>query len=105
LALRQGLSLDDLAPRDLAAIQLSVSKVLDLTDEDTLKRIGLSLSEIMGNDVSRCIEVSRLARRAGFEAVLAPSATSRGPILVVYPDRLLSSSRLEVSARRKILRN
>ncbi len=103
LAERQGLNLEDLAPRDLVSIQASLSKVLDLTDREILDQIGISKNGIVGNDISLCLEVSRLAHDAGFEAILAPSATKKGPILVVFPDRLRLFSRLEVMGKKRIL--
>ncbi len=103
LAERQGLTLDDFAPRDLVSIEVSLSKVLDLTDKKILEQIGINESEIVGNDVSLCLEISRLARRAGFEAILTPSATKKGMILVLFPDRFQPSSRLQVKGKKKIL--
>lgn len=103
LAQRQGLNVDDLAPRDLVSIRVSLSKVLDLTDKKILERVGISESDIVGNDASLCLEISRLARTAGFEAILAPSATKKGAVLVVFPDRLRPASRLEVVGKKKIL--
>ena len=103
LAERQGLTLDDLAPRDLVSIEVSVSKVLDLTDNKILAQIGIGENVIVGDDASLCLEISRQARRAGFEAILAPSATRKGAILVVFPDRIRPTSRLEAIRKKKIL--
>lgn len=103
LAERQGLTLDDLAPRDLVSIQVSLSKVIDLTDKKILEQIGINENAIVGNDASLCLEISRLARSAGFEAILAPSATKKGAILALFPDRLQPSSRLEAKGKKKIL--
>ena len=103
LAQRQGLNLDDLAPRDLVSIRVSLSKVLDLTDKKILEQIEIEELDIVGNDVSLCLEISRLARAAGFEAILAPSATKKGSVLVVFPDRLRPASRLEVVGKKKFL--
>ena len=103
LAERQGLTLDDLAPRDLVSIEVSLSKVLDLTDKKILQQIGINDNEIVGNDISLCLEISRLARGAGFEAILTPSATKKGAILILFPDHLQPSSRLEVIGKKKIL--
>lgn len=95
--------LDDLAPRDLVSIEVSLSKVLDLTDKKILEQIGINENEIVGNNISLCLEISRRARRAGFEAILAPSATKKGAVLVVFPDRLRPASRLEVVGKKKFL--
>ena len=103
LAERQGLTSDDLAPRDLVSIEVSLSKILDLTDNKIMQQIGIRENEIVGNDPALCLEISRLARRAGFEAILAPSATKKGSILVVFPDRLGPASRLEAIRTMKIL--
>jgi len=85
------------------SIRVSLSKVLDLTDKKILERVGISESDIVGNDASLCLEISRLARTAGFEAILAPSATKKGAVLVVFPDRLRPASRLEVVGKKKML--
>lgn len=103
LAERQGLTLDDFAPRDLVSIEVSLSKVLNLTDDNISEQLGIKESEIVGNDVSLCLEISRLARRAGFEAILAPSATKKGAVLVVFPDCLRPTSRMEVAGKKKML--
>jgi len=103
LAERQGLTLEDLAPRHLVSIQVSLSKVLDLTNKRTLEQLGISERNLTGNDVSLCLEISRLARRAGFEAILAASATKKGTALVVFSDCLRPSSGLEALDRKKIL--
>ena len=103
LAERQGLSLGELAPRDLAAIRVALSRVLDLTDKEILAQLGITQDEIARNDVSLCVEISRAAHTLGFEAILAPSATRRGTVLVVYPELLLPASELEVANRKIFL--
>ena len=74
------------------------------TDKDILAKPGITQDEIARTHISLCVEISRAAHRLGFEAILAPSATRKGTVLVVYPEFLLPASELEV-AKRKILEN
>ncbi len=60
--------------------------VLDLTDPGMRDQIGISEAELVGDDRSRCQEISSAARAAGLDGILAPSAAVRGErTLVVFP--------------------
>ena len=85
-------------------VRAQMRQVSCYTDKYILAQLGITQDEIARNDVSLCVEISRAAHRFGFEAILAPSATRKGTVLVVYPEFLLPASELEV-AKRKILEN
>jgi hypothetical protein len=44
-------------------------------------------------------QIGRLARETGFEAILVPSAVTRGKNLDIFPDRLLPGSSLKIINR------
>jgi RES domain-containing protein len=92
-------------PRTIVGVQVNVSHVLDLTDATVRQRLDVLKRDLLGDwaydqDVlgveAFTQRIGRLARETGFEALLVPSVVSRGCNLVVFVDRLLSSSSLKV---------
>jgi RES domain-containing protein len=90
-------------PRTVVAFRVSLSRVLDLTDTRQRRRLGISNSVLVGTDWVRYQDVDqreaptqrigRLAREAGFEAILVPSAAvPGGKNLNIFPDRVLPSA-------------
>jgi RES domain-containing protein len=72
--------------RRVGRARIEEIEVLDLTDPDTRKQLGVSETELVGDDRSLCQEISSAARAAGFDGILAPSAALRGEkTLVVFP--------------------
>lgn len=99
-AAQTGIGVDKLLPRILHLIEASLQRVLDLTDEETRRNWGLPIEEITSDDPQPCQEVGRAARKAGYEAVLFPSAAREGGRNVaVFTDRLRPGSALEVTER------
>lgn len=85
----------------IAAIKVSLQKVLDLTNPENLKIIGIkkqdllrSESEADGYELPRKLAAS--AYRVGYEALLVPSATGKGRNLVVFLNQCLKGSVVEV---------
>lgn len=87
-AQRRGLQPSDLAPRELVLLRVKLRKVLNLTDPETLGKLGLTRDDLTQDSWSRTQEIARAAWEAGFEAVLVPSATGAERNLVVFPDHL-----------------
>lgn len=92
-------------PRTIVGVDANLSRVLDLTDANVRRRLGVLKRDLLGDwEYEQNVlgieaftqRIGRLAREAGFEALLVPSAVSRGRNLVVFVDRLLSSSSLKV---------
>lgn len=72
--------------RRIGRVHTEELQVLDLTDEDTRRRLGVSVRELTGDDRSVCQEIAKAARDSGFDAILAPSAAVRGEsTLVIFP--------------------
>lgn len=72
--------------RRVGRVRIEEMDVLDLTDPGMRDQIGISEAELVGDDRSRCQEISSAARAAGLDGILAPSAAVRGErTLVVFP--------------------
>jgi RES domain-containing protein len=67
--------------------------VLDLTDPVVRDRLELDEADLTGDDYAICQQVATLARQAGFDAILAPSAALPGYQTVVVFHRALGKVR------------
>lgn len=89
-------------PRVLAEVQVELERVLDLTDEEVLRELGIEEDDLVkatgdeAEDYRLTREIARAAREAGFEALKVRSVTSRGSNLVIFTDKLSGSSRVEL---------
>lgn len=88
---------------------MKLTKVLDLTDPDIRLAIGVTESDLKmeWDEVQRAggeahtQSIGRLAREAGFEAIIVPSARHSGANLVVLnPDSLSAPAQLLVAGQR-----
>ena len=69
-------------------------RVLNLTDEETCRVLGVKRGDfgkddLTGDDYAKCQEVADRARAAGFDGILAPSAALPGELTVVVFTRAL----------------
>jgi RES domain-containing protein len=94
-----GLTRAELLPRLMLTFELSVRRVLDLTDPAMRSAWGLSEENLAGDDYTRCREVARAARTDGIEAIRYPSARGRGINYAVFLDRLRPGSHLREESR------
>ncbi len=92
LAARQGRLVSDFLPRNLYTLDVELSAVLDLTGLGGLRRVGLSMRAVRGDDASACQAVGDAAHKLGFEGIIAPSATSSGPVLAIFELNLRAES-------------
>lgn len=79
-----------------AKIKVKLQKVLDLTQATILARMGLSKDALVSPDCSITQAISHLARKAGFQGLLVPSATGGGVNLVVFENNLAEGCMIEV---------
>jgi RES domain-containing protein len=94
----------DSLPRTTIAIEVKLSRVLDLTDSRILRELGVSAAVLAGTDWKNIQnnhgreaitqEIGRYAREAGFEALLVPSSVWNGKNLDIFPDKLQPTSNL-----------
>jgi RES domain-containing protein len=103
---RQGLPDEEALPRTLVGIRLTLQRLLDLTRGELRRTLGVS-ERRMREEPWRTIQeggreamtqaIGRLARTAGVEGLLVPSAASRGcQNLVYFPDVLQVGSTAEI---------
>jgi len=79
-----------LKPRVIVNLKVSLSNVLDLTDEKVQKKLGVGVADLT-NPQDRRIpqQVGEAAFRAGFEGIVYPSATTPGAKnLLVFTDNV-----------------
>jgi len=89
----------------LGKIEISLEKVLDLTDDTNLEKLGLKKKDLIykksenGWDLTQ--EISRLAYQTEVEAILVPSATGKDNSLVVF-DKYIKKENLKLISKKKI---
>lgn len=85
---RQAIGVEGLLPRYLFRYDIRLDGTLDLTAEDVRAAIGLGGDRLTGPDWTVWQELGMIARALGVQAVLAPSATGVGDVLVVFVQHL-----------------
>lgn len=92
-----GISLAGQLPRTVVPIQVHLSKVMDLTNAETRRRIGIKESILKETDWRAMQEkdkkaitqkIGEWARDAGFDALLVPSAVYKGNNLAIFMDNV-----------------
>lgn len=71
-----------------ARITVRVIRALDLTDPAVQATLGLLQEDLVSDDWALTQDVGRAARRAGFDALIVPSAAGNHRNLVVFKDLL-----------------
>ncbi len=102
----RGFPLTTITPRVTAGAKVTLGKVLDLTNSKTLKKIGFTTKELIGEnwralqkagEESWTQAIGRGAYHAKFEGLLVPSARKEGASnLVILPRRLTKTSKIEI---------
>lgn len=77
-------------------IKVTVGRVCDLTDPETLKKLKITKDQLTTDDYMVTRVLAEIARNAGFEALIVPSAVGNFNNLVVFTDRLTGNSRVEL---------
>lgn len=94
LGRRAALPPESFLPRRLAEIEVSLTRVLDLTDPNTRSLLGVSTSDLTEDDWTPTQAIGLAAHYIGFEAVLAPSADDSGATLCIFMTSLATDSRV-----------
>ena len=92
----------DLHPRVLVAVEAEIGLVADLTDPAVLADLGVRPAGQDEMPIQACRSCGVRAAEAGLGALLAPSATGQGDVLVVFPGNLADSDRLMVVGSRSV---
>jgi RES domain-containing protein len=96
MAARQGRAVTDFLPRTLYTYAVRLAALLEAVDPAVREELGLTDEALAADELGACQEVGAAAHYAGFEGVLAPSATSQGPVLAIFMDNLQAESLVEV---------
>lgn len=96
MAARQRREVADFLPRRLYTYDVSLGAVLRVVDAAVRDELGLTAEALAADELGACQDVGSAAHYAGFEGVLAPSATSRGTILAVFMDNVQGESSVTV---------
>lgn len=92
----------------LSKLNISFSKVLDLTDPNNLKSLNVEEEELTsgeGTDPETVVIPNSIADSAydmGYEAIIAPSTTGLGKAIIIYPDNLKNNSSIKVESEKKL---
>lgn len=101
-----GFDLSRLRPRVLASAEVSLARVLDLTDAEIRRRVGYTLRDLLEEDWQAIQDggeepwtqtLGRAAHDAGFEAIRVHSARDRpeGVNLVIFDGNLVATGTVE----------
>ncbi len=90
---RQVIGVEGLLPRVLYRYETMLDRVLDLTADETLAHLGVTVTQITGADLTVPRQIGEAAHATGSQAIRAPSATGVDEVLAVFPE-LLGGGRL-----------
>jgi RES domain-containing protein len=94
MARRSGRAPEDFVPRRIYRFRLNLQEILDLTGPSEV--LGpLAGLDLQAEDLAPTQAVGEAAQYLGREAIMAPSATGVGNVLVVFIDRLRPDSLIE----------
>jgi RES domain-containing protein len=91
-AIRQGLRVPDLLPRELWAISLSLETILDLGDPKIRRQLHLEIGDLVRPDHGFTRQIGEVAHDLRYQAIRSPSATDVDEILAVFPENLGSAT-------------
>ena len=87
-ARRQGLAAEDLLPRELWQVTAALTKVLDLTDAETLQVLGIEPEELVRDDLQLTHEIGGVAHEHRFQAIRSASVTGVDNVVAILPENL-----------------
>ncbi len=91
-AVRQGLHLSDLLPRELWTISLALDTILDLGDLDVRHQLHLQIGDLVRPDYGFTQEIGEAVHELRYQAIRSPSATDVDEVLAVFPENLGSAT-------------
>ena len=85
---RQSIGLAGLLPRRLYRYEVSLFRVLDLTDEVTRRALDIERDVLVRSSWSECQDLGTIAHSLGIQAINSPSATEIGEVLAVLRENV-----------------
>ena len=92
----------------IVKLQISLSKVLDLTNPDNLKRLNVKKEQLISGkgQVTETVlipnSIAKSAHKLGYEAIIVSSATGLGKSIVLYQDNFKSNSSIKILLNNKL---
>lgn len=93
-AVRQGVQVEDLLPRELWSIATELEAVLDLTDVTVLTSAGLNSADLVRPGHALTQQVGEAAHERGVQAIRSASATGVDEVLALLPENLAGATLL-----------
>lgn len=88
---------ESIRPRNLAAIRLRLSRVLDLRDASVRQVLGIGTEDLTADTSALTRTLGEAAHDLGFEAIVAPSAAGgQGYVVAVFLTNRAPGSEIEV---------
>jgi len=84
------------ARRTIYALKLTLTSVLDLTDVQLLRDLGVGTSELTADDMTACRRLGGAAHWLKRDGLLLTSARSSNTNLVIFPANRSHDARLDV---------
>ncbi len=85
---RQGLTVDDLLPREIWRVTVELTKVLDLTHRETLEALEVDPADLIRDDLQFTREIGEAAHEHRFQAIRSASATGVDEVVGIMPENL-----------------
>lgn len=101
MARGQARGVQSFLPRDLHVVAVRELEVLDVTTQEAMSSLGISLTDIERSERSLCQEVGEAAHYLGLQGLLAPSATHVGYVLAAF-ERNVRRGQLSVTETRPL---
>ena len=92
LAARSNRNIAEFLPRHLYTLEVNLTSLLDLRPGNALRTVNLAVDDMFADDLRSCQLVGDAAHKLGREGILAPSATSTGPVLAIFELNLHAKS-------------
>ena len=92
----------------LVELQISLIKVLDLTNPDNLIKLNIKKEQLISakGQVPETVfipnSIAKSAHELGYEAIITPSATGLGKSIVLYQDNFKSNSSVKILSDKKL---
>jgi RES domain-containing protein len=86
----------------LYTLDLTLQSVLELTDADILRDLGVGTDELSADDMRTCQDVGGAIAWLDHDGILVPSARSPAINLVIFPTNRTTGVRFEVIGREEI---
>jgi RES domain-containing protein len=84
------------ARRTIYTLEVTLARVLDLTDTELLQNLGIGPAELTADDMNACRQIGGAAHWLERDGLLLPSARSPSTNLVIYPANRPDDARFEI---------